>query len=495
MADLFALDDPREKPQDDKQHSKSDDLPLPDSREALFDLAPGEGEKPGRVAPAAGVELPESRDALFGAAPESMAAEPASGFPLHGYFQAELGRIYASPAHWSKVLGRLELGTQGRLDGGGKWKLSGRIDYNAVYDLDDYYASNVRDDQRTEFQVRETYVDFSAADLEWRLGRQHIVWGEMVGLFFADVVSAKDLREFVLPDFEVLRIPQWAARVEHFGNNFHAELIWIPFPSYNEVGKPTTPGGEPGADYFAYPAFPAMDGANVVVPNILSFDEPPNSLSHTNYGLRLSRLTDGWDITGFLYSSMDSMPTYRLEKKTVLAPGVISYDYRAEHKRIHQAGGTIAKDLGSVVMKGEAIYTHGRRYNVLDANEADGLVKQNTLDWVVGLDFNPGVDVRLNTQLFQRIYFDHDDRIVQDRVETGASLLANYKFAHNWEVDALLIHSLNRSDWLFRPKLIWNFQQNWRLTFGADVFSGPEDGLFGQFDDRDRVYGELRYDF
>ncbi len=212
MADLFALDDPREKPQDDKQHSKSDDLPLPDSREALFDLAPGEGEKPGRVAPAAGVELPESRDALFGAAPESMAAEPASGFPLHGYFQAELGRIYASPAHWSKVLGRLELGTQGRLDGGGKWKLSGRIDYNAVYDLDDYYASNVRDDQRTEFQVRETYVDFSAADLEWRLGRQHIVWGEMVGLFFADVVSAKDLREFVLPDFEVLRIPQWAAR-------------------------------------------------------------------------------------------------------------------------------------------------------------------------------------------------------------------------------------------------------------------------------------------
>jgi len=50
--------------------------------------------------------------------------------------------------------------------------------------------------------------------LGFRLGRQHIVWGEMVGLFFADVVSAKDMRQFILPDFDMIRIPQWAARAE-----------------------------------------------------------------------------------------------------------------------------------------------------------------------------------------------------------------------------------------------------------------------------------------
>jgi hypothetical protein len=51
---------------------------------------------------------------------------------------------------------------------------------------------------------------------EFRLGRQHVVWGELVGAFVADVVSARDMREFILPEpeLQMLRIPQWAARAE-----------------------------------------------------------------------------------------------------------------------------------------------------------------------------------------------------------------------------------------------------------------------------------------
>ena len=515
LDDLFALDEEDGKAGAGKPAADA----LPPSRDALFELAPAAARPPSAdTAP-----LPARRDDLFGLPPAepglarepvsppsrdvSFAAAPAepvasarapadtSASRWRGFFQGELAYHDRGPAHWSKAMGRLELGTQGRLAQGGKWKLSGRVDYNAIFDLDDHYARAVRKDQRAEFQVRESYVDFAAADLEWRIGRQHIVWGEMVGLFFADVVSAKDLREFVLPDFQVLRIPQWAARAEHFGDDFHAELIWIPFPSYNEMGRPGVPGGKAGADYFAYPAVPLWDGGNRVVPNVLTWHEPAHRLSHTNYGLRLSTLRNGWDVAGFLYSSMDSMPTYRLQGKTLIAPGFVSYDYRAEHRRIHQAGGTLAKDLGPFVLKGEAIYTHGRRYNVRDPLDPDGLVRQQTLDWVVGFDFNPGADTRINTQVFQRIYFDHDDRIVPDRVENGFSLLANHKFAHNWTIDALLVHSLNRSDWMFRPKLIWNFRQDWRMTLGADIFGGPDDGFFGQFDKRDRVYGELRYDF
>lgn len=474
--DLFGLDDDKEKP-GARQEARQ-----PASLDALFDLAPATAASPTDDAAA-----PASRDALFAEAPEEATAKPAAASPWRGFFQLEAARIYGAPAHWSKAMGRLELGTQGRLAGGAKWKVSGRVDYNAIYDLDDFYPRAVRKDQRAEFHVRETYLDFSAADLEWRVGRQHIVWGEMVGLFFADVVSAKDLREFVLPDFQVLRIPQWAARAERFGDDFHIEAIWIPFPSYDEVGRP-------GADYFGYPAFAPVDGGLVVIPNILSWDKPSNKLAHTNYGLRLSTLTNGWDLTGFFYSSMDSAPTYRLVNRRPSGP-LTFYDYRAEHRRIHQAGATLAKDLGPFVLKGEAIYTHGRRFNVRDPLDDDGLVKQHIFDWVVGLEFNPGADTRVNTQFFQRVFFDHDQRIVPDRLENGASLLVNHQFAHNWEVDALLIHSLNRSDWLFRPKVIWNFEQNWRMTFGADMFGGPADGLFGQFDNRDRVYGELRYDF
>src|SRR5205085_821477 len=104
------------------------------------------------------------------------------------------------------------------------WKLSGRVDYDAVYDLTNFYLPSVANNARVNFFARENYVDISANAWDFRLGRQQIVWGEMIGLFAADVVSAKDLREFILPDFSIVRIPQWAARAEYFKDNFHAEF-------------------------------------------------------------------------------------------------------------------------------------------------------------------------------------------------------------------------------------------------------------------------------
>lgn len=452
------------------------DAPAPATKDALFDLPPeaGKGGEP---------LLPASKADLFGDAPAAPAKSVAPSSPWFGFAQAELAHTYASPDHWSKFTGRLEVGRRGRLENGIQWKLSGRVDYNAIYDLDDYYAASVRDDQRAEFHLRENYLDFAAGGWDWRLGRQHIVWGEMVGLFFADVVSAKDLREFVLQDFQLMRIPQWAARAEYFKDDFHAELIWIPFPSYDEVGKAKT-GARAGSEYFAYPA--TLPG---IVPLVLGEDKPSNSLAHTNYGVRLSQLSNGWDVAGFYYSSMDSTPTYYLDATPT---PIGTQAYLGRHSRIHQAGGTLAKDMGSFVLKGEAIYTQGRRYNLTALADP---VKQNTLDWVIGLDFNPGVDTRLNTQFFQRIYFNHNPGIVPDHVENGFSLLVNHKFNDDWAAEALLVSSLNRRDWMFRPKLSWGFERNWRLQFGVDIFGGPDDGLFGQFDAKDRVYAEMRHDF
>jgi hypothetical protein len=486
--------------------AKADDEPL--SREALFDLEPvkekvaipsGAGKdipstadalfdlpamkEPGRTNEG---PIPESKEALFGELPAQTRKEEKVESGWHGFFQGEAARTYADPEHWSKLIGRVEVGTHGRLDNGAQWKISGRLDYNAVYDINDFYAPAVRKDQRAEFHLRENYLDFSSGDWEFRLGRQHIVWGEMVGLFFADVVSAKDLREFILQDFQLMRIPQWAARAEYFRDDFHAELIWVPFPSYDEIGKPGTLAQQ-GSEFFGYPVSPGS-------PNVLGSRKPGNNLTNTNYGLRLSRLVSGWDMSGFLYSSMDSSPTYYLVGNP--SPGV--YSYLGRHERIHQTGATLAKDFGVFVLKAEAIYTGGRRYNVAvdDAiRYTDGVVKQNTLDWVLGLDFHPGPDTRLNTQFFQRVYFNHDKNIIPSHLENGFSLLVNHKFTDALEAEALLVRSLNRSDWMLRPKLNWSFERNWRLSLGIDIFSGPSAGIFGQFDDKDRAYTELRYDF
>ena len=155
-----------------------------------------------------------------------------------GYVQGELAYTFGKPAHWSQMLVRSELDAQGAFNDRLKWKIGARLDANAVFYATDFYPSAVRRDQRVDVIWRENYLDVDAGDWDFRLGAQQIVWGEMVGLFFADVVSAKDLREFILPAFDIIRIPQWAARAEYAKNDFHAELVWIPVATYDNIGKP-----------------------------------------------------------------------------------------------------------------------------------------------------------------------------------------------------------------------------------------------------------------
>lgn len=446
---------------------------------------------PPKVGPLAAADeaKPGSRDALFGdddddplkptASPAQKPAAPGSG--VKGFVQFELARAYENPAHWSKMLTRADLSSQGKLGDGVKWKLGARIDYDAVFSINDFYPSAVADNQRFNLMLRENYldVDVGAGDWDFRFGKQHVVWGEMVGLFFADVVSARDMREFVLPEFDIMRIPQWAARAEYFKDDFHAELLWIPVASYNEIGKP-------GAEFYPFVP-PVTPGVTTLIRNE---DLPSRTMGNTNYGIRLSTLKNGWDISGFAYSSMDIEPTFY--RQTVDAATVA---YEARHERINQFGGTVAKDFGSVVLKGEGVYTRGRQFYVSTPGDSDGVVRQNTIDWALGLDFALPAETRLNAQLFQRAFLNYDPDLLSDKQENGYSLLLNHKFADKVEAQLTWIASFNRTDWLLRPRVSWNFERNWRLAVGADVFKGPPEGFFGRYAGKDRVYSEVRYSF
>jgi hypothetical protein len=392
-----------------------------------------------------------------------------------GFSQLELADNYSNPEHFSKFKLRTELSRTGQFNEHIKWKVSGRFDYDAVYDLSSFYPEPVRDNQRAQFFVRENYLDMSAGDFDFRLGRQHVIWGEMVGLFFADVVSAKDLREFLLPAFDIMRIPQWAIRGEYSKNDMHAEVLWIPIPTLDEIGKP-------GADY--YPG-PLRETAS-----FLNEDRSGRNVANSNYGFRLSQLKNGWDLSAFYYHSLDASSTfYRVSALT--EPLV----FQPRHDKIDQAGGTVTKDFGSVVFKGEWAYTDGRKFNTSRPSAVDGLVRQNTLDYALGLDFSLPLEARLNVQFFQRVFFKHDPDSFTDSVESGGSVLLAGKVWRNIEAQTLLISSFNRSDWMFRPRLSWNFERNWRWAVGADIFGGGPTGFFGRFDHNDRVYTELRYSF
>lgn len=419
----------------------------------------------------------DAKMAAQAAAPAGKSAAGEGG-GLEGYAQFELARVNSSPAHWSKMLTRLEFGDHGKSGTGFKWKWSLRADYDGVFNATNFYNQDVKRDQQFNLSVRDLYADFSLGNWDMRVGRQQVVWGEMVGLFFADVVSAREMREFILPEFNILRIPQWAVRAEYFGDDFHGELLWIPVPTYDETGKP-------GSDYFPYQV------PGLVATNYLNEIKPARKLSNGNFGVRGGWLVGGWDFSAFYYRSMDAAPTFYRDES--LAPG--TFTYQARHDRIWQYGGTLAKDFGTVVLKGEVVATRGRGQTVTALNYSDGLARQNTVDWALSLDIPFENETRLNLQAFQSIVTNHDPNIIPEKYESGYSVLINGKPAPRFEAEVLWIASLDRNDWLARPKVIWNFEKNWRLVLGADVFHGPPTGLFGRFANRDRLYSEIKYSF
>jgi hypothetical protein len=113
----------------------------------------------------------------------------------------------------------------------------------------------------------------------------------------------------------------------------------------------------------------------------------------------------------------------------------------------------------------------------------------------MGVDFNHFADTRINVQVFQNHFFDHNPYILTDANTYGYSLLLNHKLSDRVEAQALWISNIDGNDWMLRPRVSWNFEKNWGVALGVDIFQGPPDGYFGRYDSKDRVYTEILYSF
>lgn len=419
--------------------------------------------------------------AAIGAACLAGAATAADGPRVSGFVAEELAYTFREPRRWSRAVTRLQLSVEGALADDVKYKLGGRLDVDPVYSESSFYLDPVKRNQRFSAFWRENYLDFAAGDWVFRIGAQNIIWGEVAGLFFADVVSARDLREFLLPSFDIVRIPQWALRSEYFAGDSHLELVWIPVPTFDKIGKP-------GADFY-----PVWLGARPAATDAAAFLEPQRpdrKLSNGNFGVRANTLIGGWDLAAFYYRSYATSPTlYRL----AAAPAV----FESRYDRIWQVGSTLTKDLGSVVLRAEAVYADGQRFASLDPAAPAGVVDRRTLDWIVSAEHPfESIEGRINLQVFKRHYFGGGDAsLAFNSGDWGASVLVAAKVSPNWEPSLQWIQTFGGAGAMIRPKLTWTPLRNLSIAFGADIFNGDRNGLFGRYADKDRGYTEVRYSF
>jgi len=434
--------------------------------------------------PARAQTVPQSEgDAEAKSSPSAL--NPSPGVETTGFFDGLGAYTYSDPAHWSRSVARLQLSASGALSSNVKWKLGGRVDVDPTYFASNFYLEPVKQNQRADFFYRENYIDASLGDWNIQIGAQQIVWGEVVGIFVADVVSARDLREFLLPSFDIIRIPQPAVRAEYFlGSDSHFELIWIPVPVFDDIGKP-------GSDF--YPVRLPSPTPSDVAALFQNPAKPSHSLNNSNYGARVNGTSSGIDWSAFYYRSFSAQPTFYREVGAT--PGQ-PLAFQPRYDRIWQIGGTVGKDLGEAVLHGEAVYSSGQGYAVTSLDVQNGVVRKSTFDYAVSLDFTLPADTRLNVQAFQRVFSGGTPSDMAVKVDGfGASFSVSTKLGDKFEPQLTWLQNFKDGGGLIRPRLNWSPMTNTTVAFGFDIFTGPSDGFFGRYNNRDRVYAELRYDF
>lgn len=415
----------------------------------------------------------------------ALESEDSRSFDVHGFVKNETAYRVRSTHEFTKIKNILFITKEGKFTPNIGYKATGRFYYDAVFDLINNYSKGVEKNQEDEAELRDTYLDFSSGNFDLRVGKQQIVWGEAVGLFFADVVNPQDLREFILPEFDQMKIPLWSADLEYYRDGNHFEFVWIPILKFHRLGvsgsefelsKPTVPTG--ALTYYQ------------------NEDKPSNDLKNGEFGIRLSRSIKGWDLAAFCLYGYDYFPTYFRTLTTDPSTSTTIITFKPKYERLTLLGATFAKEIEDVIFKGEFIYNNSKNFLVNDLTDIDGVVKKDFLDYLIGIDYTFFEKVDFNVQFMQRIIFNYDANMADNEMATSFSIWLKTGFFDNTlEPELFFVTSLRKSDSMFRPKISYKFKGKWTAVLGMDVFYGRSDGAFGQFDNKDRAYLELRYDF
>lgn len=338
-----------------------------------------------------------------------------------------------------------------------------------------------------DFKLREIYLDLYFNSFDIRIGKQQIVWGKSDGVFITDIVSPLNLTEFLLPDFDEIRVGVYAAKFDFYFGNSTVEAIWKPIYAGNEF-----PGQ--GSIWHKPPEFPVPATFDYSKEKINPSLE--NSEAYLKYSFSSSAID--FDLMGAYV--WDQTPSMHVQKQF----GFDSINHKPylkgllitpEHHRLFVAGGSFTSTVKSFVIRGEAAYYDGKYFQTEDPAASDALIQKNYLHYNVGLDYGVG-DLKLSAQFIQKYIFDYDDKMQDDEISNTMTLLARYDaMRETLHLELFSYIGLNYGDALIRPKITYDFSDAFSILLGTNVFVGDEQGMFGRYHDNSMIYTKLKYNF
>ena len=380
----------------------------------------------------------------------------------HGFVRTYLGALTDQDGEYSVLQNTFDW----RLDYG---KGNVALYVNPVFDY------NALDDN-LDISLRQGYMDIYFDNFDLRIGKQQIIWGKADGVFITDVISPRDLSEFILPDFEEIRIGTNAIKFDYYLGNSTFEAVWIPtfestiLPEENSIWAPKMPNLTMPVNYDS------------------TYTEVENKLSESEIAFKYSYLGSAIDfelMAAYMWDDNPTMHIFLQPDSTLLI--------KPEYHRLPLAGASFSKALAGAVVRGEAAYYFEKRFAPEDFSVND-VKEKDYAHYLIGYDHN-WFGMNVSFQFIQEYILDYENDISNDEFTSTMTFLVTEDFLRETlRLEFFSYYGINNEDALLRPKIAYDLADGFEVQLGANIFVG-EEGNFGQYDENDMLFMKVRYDF
>ncbi len=353
--------------------------------------------------------------------------------------------------------------------------------------------------ERSEASEIHRYNDYVSADpfelhLQTRvgdgymtLGKQQVFWGAADGLRVMDLVNPVDFRDFIMAEPIDSRIPLWMANYQRRTDWGQLQLLWIPDNTYSDYVA------DPDGYFLTSPKIIASPPPSTTAISVEPLQRPDGDwVEDADYGAKISRVVDNWDLSfNYLYHYNDEQVVRR---RWVGDEGLVSF--QPSYERTHTLGGSFSAASGQFVYRGEYAFDSHRYILSEDIQQNQGIERRQDFSYVLGIDWYGWTDHFVSAQLFQSVISGNDEGLVRDKVDSTLTLNFSRDFTNQiWRIEGLFLYSLNDRDSAFRGRVMYDFDDRLSAYLQYENYAGNSKGVFGQFEEKDRLMLYFDYFF
>jgi len=369
-----------------------------------------------------------------------------------------------------------------------------------VYTALEFEHDKLEATEEIQIELREAFGTFYFEHADVRVGRQVVAWGNTDGLIITDIITPKDLSEFITQDFDDIRLAEDMLRLNLYGWDTELELIAIPTFRGHELPSFDSPWTLFSADSLTIPN--PFDPLNPIDMLPLPSDPaqlaetPPANLKNSEWGLRLFHSFATVDLAGYFFRGRDNLPVLSTQPVDITIIGTIPVTVEVPVLRyplLTMAGGSFSTGWNRFVVRGEGAYFWNKRWtthNLLD----NGSVRADEVDLLVGVDLDLGSWGIASGQYYRRYILDAPEPIREDDLLEIFTLLLERSF---WREKLRLsaFGYASPDDVFLRFSGSYALWDGVNSTFGIDLLEGDTNGIFGRYRDNDYAYLRVEFNF